>query len=112
MMRRIWAAIAAAWAVIAVFGVLALTQRPAVSGTSGTTVVMARTASGTLVPTTTSTAVHATTSSSAVAAPATTGGGPNVTGSGAVLYVKNPNGTFVPVSSSPAAVPAAVTRSS
>lgn len=112
MMRRIWAGIAAAWAVIAVFGVLALTQRPTVTGTAGTTVVMTRTATGTLVPTTTSTAVHATTSSSGVAAPAASVGGTNATGSGAVLYVKNPNGTFVPVSSAPAAAPVAVTRSS
>jgi hypothetical protein len=112
MMRRIWAGIAAAWAVIAVFSVLALTQRPTVSGTTGTTVVMTRTAAGTLVPTATSTTVHATTSSSAVAAPATPGGVTNATGSGAVLYVKNVNGTFVPVTPAPAAAPAAVTRSS
>ena len=112
MMRRIWAGIAAAWAVIAVFGVLALTQRPTVSGTAATTVVMTRTATGTLVPTTTSTAVHATTSSSGVAAPAAAGGGTNAPSSGAVLYVKNPNGTFAPVSSAPAAAPVAVTRSS
>jgi len=103
MMRRIWAGIAATWAVIAIFVVLAASQRPALTG--GTAVVMARTATGALVPVTTgSTGVHATTSSSGVAASSSTGGGQ------AVTYVKSANGTFVPVSS---AVPAAaVTRSS
>jgi hypothetical protein len=104
MMRRIWAGIAATWAVIAIFVVLAASQRPAFP-VAGTAVVMARTASGALVPVTpTSSAVHATTSSSRVA----TGG--SVVAGQAVTYVKTANGSFVPVSS--AAPAAAVTRTS
>jgi hypothetical protein len=113
MIRRIYAALCAAVAVVAVFGVLAFQQRPVAPSATGTPVVMARTASGALVPVTTApSTVHATTSSSGVAtqsAAATTGG----TGS-AVVYVKNAKGNFVPVGSS-AATPApvaAVTRSS
>ena len=113
MIRRIYAALCAAVAVVAVFGVLAFQQRTVAPTATGTPVVMARTASGALVPVTTApSAVHATTSSSGVAtqsAAATTGG----TGS-AVVYVKNAKGNFVPVGSSPAAPApvAAVTRSS
>ena len=112
MIRRVYAALCAAVAVVAVFGVLAFQQRTVTTAT-GAPVVMARTASGALVPVTTApSAVHATTSSSGVAtqsAAATTGG----TGS-AVVYVKNAKGNFVPVGSSPAAPApvAAVTRSS
>jgi hypothetical protein len=113
MIRRLYAALCAAVAVVAVFGVLAFQQRTVAPAATGTPVVMARTASGALVPVTTAlSTVHATTSSSGVATPsaaATTGG----TGS-AVVYVKNAKGTFVPVGSS-AATPApvaAVTRSS
>ena len=101
------------YAVVAVFGVLAFQQRTVAPTATGTPVVMARTASGALVPVTTApSTVHATTSSSGVAtqsAAATTGG----TGS-AVVYVKNAKGTFVPVGNSPAAPApvAAVTRSS
>ena len=104
MMRRIWAGIAATWAVIAIFVVLAASQAPALKG-GGTAVVMARTATGALVPVTPGSAtVHATTSTSTVASSGSTGGGQ------AVTYVKTANGTFVPVSS---VVPAAaVTRTS
>jgi hypothetical protein len=103
MMRRIWAGIAATWAVIAIFVVLAASQHPSLTG--GTAVVMARTATGALVRVTPgSAAVHATTSSSTVASSGSTGGGQ------AVTYVKAANGTFVPVSS--AAPAAAVTRTS
>lgn len=104
MMRRIWAGIAATWAVIAIFVVLAASQRPVLPG-GGTAVVMARTATGALVPVTTgSAAVHATTSSSTVASSGSAGTGPVVT------YVKAANGAFVRVSS--AAPVAAVTRTS
>ena len=113
MIRRIYAALCAAIAVVAVFGVLAFQQRTLAPTATGTPVVMARTASGGLAPVTTApSAVHATTSSSGVATqPATAAAG---TGS-AVLYVKNANGSFVPVGKSAAATPApfaAVTRSS
>jgi hypothetical protein len=103
MMRRIWAGIAATWAVIAIFVVLAASQRPALTG--GTAVVMGRTATGGLARATPGSAtVHATTSSSTVASTSSTGSGQ------AVTYIKAANGAFVPVSS---AVPAAgVTRSS
>ena len=112
MIRRIYAALCAAVAVVAVFGVLAFQQRTLAPTATGTPVVMARTASGGLVPVTTGpSTVHATTSSSGVATqPAPAGGG---TGS-AVLYVKTAKGSFVPVGKSPAASApvAAVTRSS
>ena len=102
MIRRIYAALCAAVAVVAVFGVLAFQQRTVAPTATGTPVVMARTASGALVPVTTApSTVHATTSSSGVAtqsADATAGG----TGS-AVVYVKNANGNFVPVGKSAAA---------
>lgn len=104
MMRRIWAGIAATWAVIAIFVVLATVQRPAPTG-GGTAVVMARAATGALVPVTTgSAAVHATTGTSTVAA-----SGSSVSGQ-VVTYVKAANGAFVPVSSATPA--AAVTRTS
>ena len=104
MMRQVWAAIATAWAVMAVFVVLAFSQRATLPAATGTGVVMARSASGGLVPVATGTgAVHATTSSSVVA-PA---GGP---GGQAVTYVKTAAGTLVPVTSAGSTVP--VTRSS
>lgn len=112
MIRRIYAALCAAVAVVAVFGVLAFQQRTVAPTATGTPVVMARTASGALVPVTTApSTVHATTSSSGVATQSATAAGG--TGS-AVLYVKNANGSFVPVGKSPAtpAPVAAVTRSS
>jgi hypothetical protein len=111
MIRRIYAGISAAVAVIAVFGVLAFTQRPAAPTATGSTFVMARTANGSLVPVSTApSTVHATTSSSGVATQSPAAGGG--TGS-AVVYVKNAKGSFVPVRSSPAPAPvAAVTRSS
>ena len=105
MMRQVWAAIATAWAVMAVFVVLALSQRATLPAT-GTGVVMARSASGGLVPVATGTGtgvVHATTSSSVVA-PAGGAGGQ------AVTYVKNAAGTLVAVTSAGSTVP--VTRSS
>ncbi len=113
MIRRIYAALCAAVAVVAVFGVLAFQQRAVAPTATGTPVVMARTASGALVPVTTApSTVHATTSSSGVATQSAAAGGG--TGS-AVLYVKNAKGSFVPVGKSPAATQApvtAVTRSS
>ncbi len=113
MIRRIYAALCAAVAVVAVFGVLAFQQRAVAPTPTGNPIVMARTASGRLAPVTTApSTVHATTSSSSVATQSATAAGG--TGS-AVLYVKNANGSFVPVGKSPAATPApvaAVTRSS
>jgi hypothetical protein len=98
MMQRIWAGIAATWAVIAVFTVLAFSQRPPVPPTG--TVVMARTASGRLVPVAPAAgASHATTGSSSVA-----GGQP-------VTYVRTASGALVPAASTQPAS-AAVTRSS
>ena len=68
MIRRIYAALCAAVAVVAVFGVLAFQQRTIAPTATSTPVVMARTASGALVPVTTApSTVHATTSSSGVA---------------------------------------------
>ncbi len=100
MMQRIWAAIAAAWAAIAIFAVLVVAQpaRP----TTASNVVMTRAANGQLVPVAGGTGVHAVTSSSGVAAP---GGTP------AVTYVKTSTGKFVPVSSNSTSA-FAVTRSS
>lgn len=89
MMRRIWAGIAATWAVIAIFVVLAAAQRPVPTG----------------VPVSPgSAAVHATTSSSTVASSGPTGGGQVLT------YVKAANGALVPVGST--APVATVTRTS
>jgi hypothetical protein len=104
MMRQVWASIATAWAVMAVFVVLALSQRATLPAATGAGVVMARSASGGLVPVATGTgAVHATTSSSVVA-PAGGGGGQ------AVTYVKTAAGNLVPVTSAGSTAP--VTRSS
>jgi hypothetical protein len=101
MMQRIWAAIAATWAVIAIFGVLAFAQPPR-STTGTSTAVVTRAANGQLLPIPSGGSVHAVTSSSGVAV---SGGAP------AVTYVKNAAGQFVPVASNP--TPAyAVTRSS
>jgi hypothetical protein len=99
MMQRIWAGIAATWAVIAIFAVLAFGQpsRPAPTGS----VVMTRAANGQLVPATGGAGVHAVTSSSSVAA---TGGAQ------AVTYVKTSTGKLIPVTSTASAN--AVTRSS
>jgi hypothetical protein len=100
MMQRIWAGIVATWAVIAVFAVLAFSQRAPAPATSG--VVMARTPSGKLVPVAPAAgASHAVTGTSGVAA---AGGQP-------VTYVKTAAGTYVPAPSS-AGTAAAVTRSS
>ncbi len=98
MMQRIWAGIAATWAVIAIFAVLAFGQpsRPTPTGS----VVMTRTANGQLVPVAGGAGVHAVTSSSGVAA----GGTP------AVTYVKTSTGKLIPVTSTTSAN--AVTRSS
>lgn len=103
MMQRIWAGIIATWAVIAIFAVLAFSQRPPAPASSG--VVLARSASGKLVPVAPSAGVsHATTGSSSVAA-----GG--ATGQPVVTYVKTTSGSYVPVSST-STTAAAVTRSS
>ena len=102
MMQRIWAGIIATWAVIAIFAVLAFSQRPPAPASSG--VVLARSASGKLVPVAPSAGVsHATTGSSSVAAGGATGQ--------PVTYVKTTSGSYVPVSST-STTAAAVTRSS
>ena len=98
MMQRVWAGIAATWAVIAIFAVLAFGQPARPTGTNS--VVMTRTPSGQLVPATSGTGGPAVTTSSGVAV----GGTPSVT------YVKTPSGQLVPVQSQSSA--AAVTRSS
>lgn len=103
MMQRIWAAIAAVWAVVAIFAVLAF-ARPAPTMSTGSAVVMARSANGQLVPVAPATGAHATTSSSGV--PVSSGGAGQ-----AVTYVKTAAGTYVPVAST-AGSAAAVTRSS
>ena len=67
MMRRLWAAIAAAFSVAAVFTVLAFAQRPASPAPAASAqIVMARTANGKLVPVPVapSGSVHATTQTS------------------------------------------------
>jgi hypothetical protein len=111
MIRRIYAGISAAVAVIAVFGVLAFTQRPAAPTATSTTVVMARTANGLLVPVSVApSSVHATTSSSGVATQSPAAGRGIAS---PVVYVKNAKGSYVPVGTSPAPpTAAAVTRSS
>jgi hypothetical protein len=100
--RRIWAAFTAGLAVVAVFLVLALTQRPvAPAPAQATQIVMARSANGTLVPVPVapSGSVHATTQTSPAAATAGTSpaGQP-------VTYVKTASGAFVPVSAGSTAV--------
>jgi hypothetical protein len=69
MMRRVWAATCTAFAVVAVFAVLAVTHRPPVTSASGAgPVVLVRTAGGALVPVPLAGGgVHATTQSSPVA---------------------------------------------
>ena len=102
MMQRIWAGIAATWAVIAIFAVLAFSHRAPAPATGG--VVMARTASGALVPVPpASGASHATTGTSGVAATGVTGQ--------PVTYVMTAAGTYVPAAST-STTAAAVTRSS
>jgi hypothetical protein len=102
MMQRIWAGIIATWAVIAIFAVLAFSQRPPAPASSG--VVLARSASGKLVPVAPSGGVsHATTGSSSIAASGAT--------AQPVTYVKTTSGSYVPVSST-STTAAAVTRSS
>jgi hypothetical protein len=97
MMRRLWAALAAAFSVAAVFTVLAFTQR-AVPATpaSSSQIVMARTANGKLVPVPVapSGSVHGTTQTSPTSA-AATGGSP---AGQPVTYVKTASGAYVPVS--------------
>ena len=110
MMRRLWAAIAAAFSVAAVFTVLAFAQRPASPApASSAQIVMARTANGTLVPVpvASSGGVHATTQTS----PASATTGQSAAGQ-PVTYVKTASGTFVPVSLGAAAPTHATTRTS
>jgi len=66
MMRRIWAAVCTAFAVVAVFAVLAVTHRQSItSAAGGSQVTLVRSSSGALVPVTLpGSSVHATTSSS------------------------------------------------
>jgi hypothetical protein len=110
MMRRIWAAIAAAFSVAAVFTVLAFTQRPATPAPAASAqIVMARAANGKLVPVPVapSGSVHATTQTS----PASAAAGPSTAGR-PVTYVKTASGAFVPVSLGTAAPTHATTRTS
>jgi hypothetical protein len=65
MMQRVWAAICTAWAVIAVFAVLAVTHnRPTPSASAANPVVLVRSANGALVPVSLPSGAHATTQSS------------------------------------------------
>jgi hypothetical protein len=66
MMRRVWAAICTAFAVVAVFAVLAVTHRqPATAASGAGSVVLVRSDDGGLVPVTVpSGGVHATTQTS------------------------------------------------
>lgn len=110
MMRRLWAAIAAAFSVAAVFTVLAFAQRPASPAPAASAqIVMARTANGKLVPVPVapSGSVHATTQTS----PASATAGSNTAGQ-PVTYVKTASGGFVPVSLGSAAPTHATTRTS
>jgi hypothetical protein len=110
MMRRLWAAIAATFSVVAVFTVLTFAQRPASPApASSTQIVMARAANGKLVPVpvASSGAVHATTQTS----PASTAPGQSAAGQ-PVTYVKTASGAFVPVSLGSAAPAHATTRTS
>jgi hypothetical protein len=77
MMQRVWAAICTAWAVIAVFAVLAVTHnRPTSSASAANPVVLVRSASGALVPVSLPSGAHATTQTS----PAAGGNGLNAAG--------------------------------
>lgn len=96
MMRRLWAALAAAFSVAAVFTVLAFTQRAApATPAASPQIVMARTANGKLVPVPVapSGSVHGTTQTSPTSA--ATGGSP---AGQPVTYVKTASGAYVPVS--------------
>jgi hypothetical protein len=67
MMQRVWAAICTAWAVIAVFAVLAVTHNQSTpSSSAANPVVLVRSASGALVPVSVPSGAHATTQSSQV----------------------------------------------
>ena len=110
MMRRLWAALAAAFSVAAVFTVLAFAQRPAPAAPAGSAqIVMARAANGKLVPVPVapSGSVHATTQTSPTSATA----GP-IPGAQPVTYVKTASGTFVPVSLGSTAPAQPTTRTS
>jgi hypothetical protein len=96
MMRRLWAALAAAFSVAAVFTVLAFSQRPASAAPAASAqIVMARTANGTLVPVPVapSGSVHATTQTSPTSATAG-----QQSAAQPVTYVKTASGAYVPVS--------------
>jgi hypothetical protein len=69
MIRRIWAGVCTALAVVAVFAVLAVTHRqPTTSASANGPVVLVRSAGGTLVPVTVASGgVHATTQTSPAA---------------------------------------------
>jgi hypothetical protein len=98
MMRRLWATLAAAFSVAAVFTVLAFTQRalPATPASSSQ-IVMARTANGKLVPVPVapSGSVHATTQTSPASATSATAG--QSPAGQPVTYVKTASGAYVPV---------------
>jgi hypothetical protein len=87
MMRRVWAAVCTAFAVVAVFAVLAVTHRQSItSAATGSQVVLVRSASGALVPATLpGGGVHATTQSSPSA--------------GGTSFVQGPNGQITAVNS-------------
>lgn len=69
MMQRVWAAICTAWAVIAVFAVLAVTHNQSTpSASAANPVVLVRSATGALVPVSLPNGAHATTQSSPGAA--------------------------------------------
>lgn len=65
MMQRVWAAICTAWAVIAVFAVLAVTHNQSTPSASGQSpIVLVRSPSGALVPVSLGNGAHATTQTS------------------------------------------------
>jgi hypothetical protein len=113
MMRRLWAALAAAFSVAAVFTVLAFTQRPAPAAPAASAqIVMARAANGKLVPVPVapSGSVHATTQTSPASAAAGQAG--QSPAAQPVTYVKTSSGAFVPVSLGSTSVQQPTTRTS
>lgn len=68
MMQRVWAAICTAWAVIAVFAVLAVTHNQSTpSASAANPIVLVRSANGALVPVSVPSGAHATTQTSPAA---------------------------------------------
>jgi hypothetical protein len=84
MIRRLYAAALTAFAVVAVFFVLAVTQRPPAQTSQAAPAVLVRSATGALVPATVAPGgAHATTQTSQVA-------------SGTTTLVQGANGSLVP----------------